>query len=84
MADCLAGVPLSGVTVQLLDANGNVIKTTTTDEEGKYDFSGLTPGQIYGVNEILPPGYIHNDETVGSAGGVIVNDTITQVCWETG
>ena len=79
IADCLAGVPLSGVTVQLLDANGNVLKTTTTDEDGDYEFTGLTPGQVYGVNEILPAGYIHNDETVGSAGGIIVNDTFTQI-----
>ncbi len=65
VADCLAGVPLSGVTVQLLDSGGKVLKTTTTDTQGNYAFTGLTPGQIYGVSEILPPGYIHNDEDVG-------------------
>ncbi len=79
VADCLAGVPLSGVTVQLLDANGNVINTTTTNDQGDYQFTNLKPGEVYGVDEILPPGYVHNDETVGSAGGVIVNDTITQI-----
>ena len=77
--DCLAGVPLSGVTVQLLDANGGVLKTTTTDGAGDYQFTGLTPGLVYGVSEILPTGYLHNDETVGSVGGVIVNDAIVQV-----
>jgi len=79
VADCLAGIPLSGVTVQLLDANGNVLKTTTTNDQGNYQFTDLKPGEVYGVDEILPPGYVHNDETVGSAGGVIVNDTITQI-----
>ena len=77
--DCLANQPLSGVTVQLLDSSGNIIGTTTTDSEGNYKFSNLTPGQVYGVSEILPPGYMHNDEDVGSAGGVIVNHTIVQV-----
>ncbi len=79
VADCLAGVPLSGVTVQLLDVNGNVIRTTTTDDEGDYSFTGLRPGETYGVNEILPPGYMHNDETLGSDGGVIINDAFAQI-----
>ena len=34
----------SGVTVQLLDASGNVIATTTTDKDGKYSFSKLPDG----------------------------------------
>ena len=34
----------SGVTVQLLDASGNVVGTTTTDEDGKYSFSKLPDG----------------------------------------
>ncbi len=79
VADCLAGVPLSGVTVRLFDTNGNVLETTKTDNQGNYQFTNLTPGEVYGVDEILPPGYVHNDEDVGSAGGVIVNDAITQI-----
>ncbi|MEZ7673694.1 carboxypeptidase regulatory-like domain-containing protein [Pauljensenia sp. 20925_1_27] len=34
----------SGVTVQLLDASGNVIATTTTDANGNYSFSKLPDG----------------------------------------
>ena len=34
----------SGVTVQLLDASGNVVGTTTTDKDGKYSFSKLPDG----------------------------------------
>jgi 5-hydroxyisourate hydrolase-like protein (transthyretin family) len=79
VADCLVGMPLSGVTVQLFDANGNILKTTTTNDQGNYDFTGLMPDQTYGVAEILPPGYIHNDETVGSAGGAIINDEILNI-----
>ncbi len=77
--DCIADTPLSNVTVQLLDANGKVIETTTTDEEGDYQFTNLKPGQVYGVSEILPAGYVHNDEDVGSAGGSIVNFAIVQI-----
>jgi protocatechuate 3,4-dioxygenase beta subunit len=79
VGDCLANQPLSGVTVQLLDSSGNIIETTTTDSQGNYKFSNLTPGQVYGVSEILPPGYMHNDEHIGTASGVIVNHTIVQV-----
>ena len=34
----------SGVTVQLLDASGNVVATTTTDKDGTYSFSKLPDG----------------------------------------
>ena len=34
----------SGVTVQLIDASGNVVGTTTTDKDGKYSFSKLPDG----------------------------------------
>jgi acetyltransferase-like isoleucine patch superfamily enzyme len=42
-------VPVAGVTVTLLDADGNVVGTTTTDEGGFYAFTGLTPNTTYGV-----------------------------------
>ncbi len=35
---------LSGVTVNLLAANGSVIATTTTGSNGNYSFTGVTPG----------------------------------------
>ena len=75
VSDCLANQPLSGVTVQLLDAQGNVIGTTTTNAQGNYQFTNLTPGRVtYGVSEILPSGYMHNDEDVGTApAATIVN-----------
>jgi protocatechuate 3,4-dioxygenase beta subunit len=37
-----AGIP--GVTVELLNSTGAVVATTTTDADGKYLFTGLTPG----------------------------------------
>ena len=38
-----AGV--SGVTARLVDADGNVVATATTDANGNHLFDGLTPGQ---------------------------------------
>lgn len=37
-------VATSGVTVTLYDANGNIVTTATTNGDGFYEFTGLTPG----------------------------------------
>lgn len=37
-------IDLSGVTVNLLDNDGNVVGTTTTDKDGNYSFTGLNDG----------------------------------------
>ncbi len=47
---------ISGVTVNLLDSNGDVIGTTTTDTNGNYAFGLLAPGS-YTVQEVKPGGY---------------------------
>jgi len=68
---------IAGVIVELLDANGSVIATTTTDANGYYSFTDLTPGESYGVREVQPAGYYDGGEKVGSSGGSITgNDTI--------
>ncbi len=61
---------LPGVTIYLLDSGGNQLTSTTTDANGKYSFSGLTPG-VYGVQEIQPAGYLEGGDQVGSAGGAL-------------
>ncbi len=38
--------PLPGVMIELLDAGGNVVQTTYTDEEGRYRFDGIAPVSI--------------------------------------
>ncbi|OWK43206.1 hypothetical protein FRUB_02805 [Fimbriiglobus ruber] len=54
------GVP--GTTVVLLDASGNPVATTTTDANGHYTFTDLTPG-TYSVQVTPPAGYAqHRDE----------------------
>ena len=61
--------PLFGVTIELLDTQGQVIRTTTTDNNGRYEFAGLAPG-IYAVRERQPSGFFHGGQTVGAGGGI--------------
>ncbi len=65
------GVP--GVTVTLYDANGNPLRTATTDSNGNYLFTGLTPGVPYSVGfSNLPAGYVFSPQ---DAGGNDANDS---------
>jgi len=47
---------ISGVTVELQDAAGNVLATTTTNVDGKYLFEGLEAG-IYMIRFVSPDGF---------------------------
>ena len=44
---------LGGVLVELEDASGNVLATTTTAADGSYDFSGLSDGtyQVLAIDQ---------------------------------
>ncbi|MEB3414436.1 SdrD B-like domain-containing protein, partial [Alteriqipengyuania sp. WL0013] len=54
----------AGVTISLLDGDGNVIRETQTDADGYYSFEMLVPG-TYQVAETLPDGsYAISDELV--------------------
>jgi LPXTG-site transpeptidase (sortase) family protein len=58
-----AGIP--GVTVHLLDSTGTTtLATTTTDANGLYHFTNLTPGS-YRVGFVLPLGYSFSAATQG-------------------
>jgi len=59
---------LAGVTVRLLDAQGQQFRTTTTDDQGRYAFADLPPGQ-YKVEEVQPAGYFQGNACIGSQGG---------------
>ncbi len=54
--DTTGDVPLGGVTITLLDSNGDPVATTTTDASGFYEFPDLAPGD-YTVVEADPAGY---------------------------
>ena len=62
-------LPLAGVQIDLLDSQGQVVKTTTTDSQGNYKFENLTPG-TYSVFEHQPPGYLEDMDILGTVGGV--------------
>jgi Legume lectin domain/SdrD B-like domain/Bacterial pre-peptidase C-terminal domain/Bacterial Ig-like domain len=48
---------LEGWTVNLLNAAGNLVATTTSDANGNYEFDGLFPGE-FTVAEVLQSGWI--------------------------
>ena len=54
--DTLGGPPISGVTISLLDSDGNVVSTTLTNDEGRYIFTEVAPGN-YKLMEEDPAGY---------------------------
>ncbi|MBP85148.1 MAG: hypothetical protein CMJ64_00260 [Planctomycetaceae bacterium] len=70
-------IVLEGVTVELLDAAGDVIQTTQTNANGEYRFDGLVPGE-YSVRELQPGGYFHGGQVVGSGGGNQVGNDLVQ------
>ena len=75
--------PIPGVTVELLDASGVVVKTATTAADGSYLFSDLAPG-TYSVRETQPSAYTDGKEAVGTHGGVVTNDLISTVVLASG
>ncbi|MFO7907627.1 MAG: SdrD B-like domain-containing protein, partial [Pirellulaceae bacterium] len=60
--------PIEAVTVELLDADGNILETARTNAGGHYEFLDLEPGQ-YAVRELQPEGYFHGGQQAGSHGG---------------
>ncbi|MEZ4640065.1 MAG: SdrD B-like domain-containing protein [Caldilineaceae bacterium] len=58
---------LNGVTVQLLNAQGNIIATTTTAngqrQSGSLEFPGLLPNTPYSVQFTAPDGYAFTTQT---------------------
>ncbi|MEO1340256.1 MAG: SdrD B-like domain-containing protein, partial [Cyanobacteria bacterium J06635_13] len=74
---------LENVTVELLDNNGNVVATTTTNTLGNYEFSGITPGD-YQVRQINLTGYgdvtpTVLDVTIGAGESVANNNFIDEL-----
>lgn len=74
-----ADTGITGVTIELLNGSNVVVATTTTDANGDYSFTNLTPG-TYSVREptqpsntangITTPGSVDNGGTSGTATGV--------------
>ncbi len=69
------GDPIEGVTITL---SGAADRTTTTAADGTYSFTGLAAG-TYTVTETQPLGYTDGPDSVGSAGGTLGNDVISDI-----
>ncbi|WP_313347698.1 SdrD B-like domain-containing protein [Stenotrophomonas sp.] len=52
--------PIANATVELLDAAGTVLASTTTGSDGSYTFNSLDPLQVYTLREALPTGSYRN------------------------
>jgi len=75
---------IPGVTIYLLDAAGQHIATTTTNDKGAYFFGNLKP-DTYGVAEVQPAAYLDGTEQLGSAGGRLDgNDRMADVALGSG
>ena len=57
---------LQSITVNLLNSNGTVVDSTSTDANGDYSFIGLTPNTPYTVQFVAPNGYVFSPQNVGS------------------
>ncbi len=73
-----ANDPGIGVTIQLEDASGHVLETTTTSGGGNYVFANLAPG-TYQIHEIQPTGVTQGPAVLGSVGGSVVNNSTMKV-----
>ncbi len=58
------GAPIAGVTIELLNASGDVIQTVQTDAAGAYAFEPAPVGS-YTVRETQPAGYLTDGERPG-------------------
>lgn len=75
--------PLSNVVLELINANGDVIDTTTTDANGNYSFDNILPGE-YSIREIQPDGLFNAGEIAGDAGGTATENLISGILVQSG
>jgi len=62
--------PIANATVDLVDASGNVVATMQTDENGKYKFENVRPGD-YQVKFTLPEDYVLDGFSETKLGSII-------------
>ena len=86
--DCVFGTsesdrPIEGAVIELLNADGEVIATTTTDANGAYSFGSLLPG-TYSLRQIQPDSFFTGGERVGDNGGTASENLISNIVVESG
>ena len=72
---------IAGATVDLTgtdDLGNPVSSTTTAAADGTYSFTNLRPGD-YTITETQPAGYLDGGDAVGTLGGTLGNDTVTDI-----
>jgi uncharacterized repeat protein (TIGR01451 family) len=79
----ITGVGISGVTVILAGADNSgaaISKTTTTDGNGVFGFTGLLSG-TYALAEVQPVDYVDSEsgDEAGSLSGTASNDSVTAI-----
>ena len=67
--------PISGVTIELLDADGIVVATMFTDDEGRYEFVNLRGG-VYSVREQQPDEFFDGGQNIHSLNGDVSSDDL--------
>lgn len=75
-----ADTPRAGITVTLLDADGNEIATTTTSDDGSYTFDELVPGEYsvkFGTadNAVFTKANVGDDNSIDSDADPITGTT---------
>ncbi|NOT62765.1 MAG: hypothetical protein HOP19_21360, partial [Acidobacteria bacterium] len=72
------GLPNAAVTLTGTSVNGAVNLPATTDANGLYSFESLRPG-TYTLTETQPPSTLDGIDAVGSIGGTLGNDVISNI-----
>lgn len=62
-------VGIEGVSIELYDVDGNLVASTLTDADGRYEFNDLNPG-TYSIVEIQPTNYLDAGEQLGRVDGL--------------
>jgi uncharacterized surface anchored protein len=81
--------PIGGVTLTLVDENGQTVAQTTSNSHGYYEFTGLRAGQ-YAIREAHPQGWIDGLDAAGRMNGATVGaatnpgDIIDQIALQWG
>ncbi len=75
--------PLAGVTMQLLNADGNVVAETVTNAQGQYSFDHLLPG-TWSVRQVQPGDVFTAGQRAGDGGGTASENLIANVVVQSG
>ncbi len=74
----IVGEPLAGATVELIDSNGTVVGSTTTDENGDFLFSGIAAGTyLIQVSEPTIVTLVVTDVVVLAGDVAVIEGTVT-------